>query len=249
MEPSSEKPDAWQGEPIPYDAPTAELRERVRVAGPPAWAAFRALAERDTDEALHALAEAARFDDPFLRRAAVGSIGLHPRGRALAATLTAALHDVDEYVVRTACAAASLLRLAESHDTVRGLLTHRMPTIRESALRTLGSLWTPDDFEPVLHVFRQDSSEEVRDEAAWVLRAHATEEHWRALFDAWSRDPLARRRLWACEVAGSFGDTGVLPELEQLRADKDGHVRKAAVRAMAAVNGRGSSGRARPGSA
>lgn len=238
MDPSNKSPSDWQGEPIPYDAPTAELRERIRVPGPPAWAAFRALAERDTEEALAALAEAARSADPFLRRAAIGTIAMHARGRALAAAVTGALHDADEYVVRTACAAASLLKLAESRDAIRCLLAHRMFTIREAALRALGTLWKPEDFEPVFDAFQRDSSSEVRDEAAWVLYAHAAPEHWRALFDAWSRDPLARRRQWACEIAGRFGDTGVLPELERLRADKDGHIRKAAERAIAAVGER-----------
>jgi HEAT repeat protein len=73
---------------------------------------------------------------------------------------------------------------------------------------------------------------QVRKEAAWTLRANTSSGNWRALFQAWRSHRLARHRVWACEVAGAFGDTNIEPELVPLAGDEDGHVRKAAARAL-----------------
>lgn len=64
--------------------------------------------------------------------------------------------------------------------------------------------------------------------AAWNLRAAATLRNWRRLFSIWYADEQPRHRQWACELAETFGDADVLPQLVLLSGDANGHVRKAA---------------------
>ncbi|WP_247359433.1 HEAT repeat domain-containing protein [Bradyrhizobium sp. 134] len=52
------------------------------------------------------------------------------------------------------------------------------------------------------------------------------------------RDELPRHRLWACEIANTFGDPDVLPALTPLLNDDDGHVRKSAAQAHQAIGAR-----------
>ncbi|MDX9975862.1 MAG: HEAT repeat domain-containing protein [FCB group bacterium] len=240
MDTPNGSPLSWQGEPIPFDASIEELRERIRAPGEAAWAAFRVLARRDSEEALDVLVAATRYEDPFLRRGAVEALGLHPRGCTRGEAVAGRLRDSNEYVVRAACAAAGNLGLLDVHDEVRGLLGHAAVETREAAVGALGALWKADDFEAVFRLSRKDLSREVREAAAWVLRAHSEADNWRVLFEAWRCDDMPRHRVWACELAEAFGDEGVTPSLEQMLSDSDGHVRGAAGRALAALRGTGS---------
>ncbi len=58
------------------------------------------------------------------------------------------------------------------------------------------------------------------------------------LFEAWRVDPLARHRVWACELVEKFSDPAGAVALEALRADRDGHVRDAANRALRTLGDR-----------
>jgi hypothetical protein len=80
-------------------------------------------------------------------------------------------------------------------------------------------------------IFLTDKVETVKRAASWALKSHATQENWQKLFMVWHVDPLSRHRRWACELAQAFEADSVKKELELLRLDKDGHVRKAAARA------------------
>jgi hypothetical protein len=93
-------------------------------------------------------------------------------------------------------------------------------------------VWRDADFFVVFQVYERDADFRVSREAAWVLRRHADSENWRRLFEAFSADELARHRQWACEIAETFSDAGMLPLLSQLTFDSNGHVRKAASHAI-----------------
>lgn len=106
------------------------------------------------------------------------------------------------------------------------------PDLRDVALGALRGLWTTADFDPVWRLYKEDPLERVRRNAAFLLREHADLPNWSTLFEAWWNDPLPRLRVWAIELAEQFGE-GSLPPLHPLLQDPDGHVRRAASRALA----------------
>jgi HEAT repeat protein len=134
-------------------------------------------------------------------------------------------------VVRTACGTAAALGLQTAHSQVLQLLRDREPATRQAAIRALGSLWELEDFAIVLAVFQAERDTATRREAAWILKEHATTSTWRQLFDTWRTDELHRHRLWACELAGQYGEPEILPDLRELQSDQDGLVRRAAEQA------------------
>jgi HEAT repeat protein len=194
--------------------------------------ALRELAARGDSASLQAVADAASADDQFLRRTAVEAIGRHPQGRSLQPVVLKALRDPSDHVVRTACEVIAQWKLTEAHDLVLALMPRAPSATREVAIRALGEIWVEVDFHLVFHAYMKDSEPEVRKEAARVLRERVTFKDWRTLFESFRLDELARHRQWACELAAAFTGTEVLPLLSRLSFDPDGHVRKAALRAI-----------------
>jgi HEAT repeat protein len=192
---------------------------------------IRGLVSRDDDEVLDALRKLSANSDQFLRRTALEIIGKHRRGRELAASVLEAFRDPSDYVRRTACEVVGQWKLVEAHDLMLPLLREPAASTRESVLRALAAIWAGADFQPVFEIYKNDPEIGVRREAAWTLRHHAHKDNWRVLFDAFCADELTRHRLWACELAGTFGDSEILPALSSLADDSDGHVRKATARA------------------
>jgi HEAT repeat protein len=231
----TQRPETLNGVPVPYGAPTQELILQANGAAPACWAAFVALAKDPSSQALQALIEGARGRDPHVRRAAVEAIASRPLNAEIAAVIIGALNDSDGSVVRTACRAAPALRTRDAHDRLIGLIASIDPHTREVALGALKVLWESDDFEVVFEVFRKDRSPRVQNEAASTLRARVTAGTWRPLFEAWRRDPLHRHRLWACEIGAKFGGADILEHLSVLAEDQDGHVRRAATKALSAI--------------
>jgi HEAT repeat protein len=199
---------------------------------PTAHEAVRNLASREDAVALNALADAAAVNDQFLPRTAIEVIGRHRRGHQLSAIIVGALGDSSGYVVRTACDVVAQWKLSEAHDLVQPLLANTSAATRRSAIRALGTIWVHSDFSLIFHIYTHDSKIDVRREAASVLRLRVSPANWRALFEAFHRDELARHRQWACDLAESFSGTEILPLLFELSLDRDGHVRNAASRAV-----------------
>jgi HEAT repeat protein len=229
------RPELLNGVPVPYGAPTDELIQQAKGEAPACWAAFLALASDLSSRASEALREAMRSDDPYVRRAAIEAVAARPPDPDHASLIVEALEDPDGRVVHAACDAAATLGIREAHDRVVRLVTSADASTREVAVRALLALWHPADFTAVFDVFRKDRSLRVRKHAAWTLRKYVSEETWQPLFDAWSRDPLHRHRLWACEIAAEFGGPGVREQLSLLRNDQDGLVRRAATKALSAI--------------
>ncbi|HEX5504038.1 MAG TPA: HEAT repeat domain-containing protein [Thermomicrobiales bacterium] len=178
------------------------------------------------------LTELTSSPDWQYRRSAAEALGYHRFGRQATSTLSRLLGDPSPYVVRTACDAVARLALHDAHDAVAALLRSSEAATRLRAVEALVALWQPDDFAPAFAAYRADSSEEMRRQAAWTLRATASEDTWQRLFEAWHRDPLPRHRVWAVELAAAFGDNEVKAQVQALTTDRDGHVRKAAQRSL-----------------
>lgn len=221
----------WNGAPVADGLPLEELEDRLKHSGPMAWNAMVALARQPQPRAIELLSKCARSPDCWTRRLAIEAISHHQLAHTAPGVVCAALHDPSRYVIRAACQAAAKLALAEAHDGIQALLSSRDALVRETAVRALSGLWQAQDFTPVLRVFRSDPSQEIRRAAAWTLRETAGAATWRELFNVWKGDELPRHRVWACQIAGLYGDDSVRAELETLARDRDGHVRKAAVQA------------------
>jgi HEAT repeat protein len=202
----------------------------------PAHEALRQLADREDKDALTALAKAAVDNDQFVRRTAVETVGRHPLGRSMGALILAALKDPSSYVVRTACEVVARWKLSKAHELILALLDDPSPATRQSAIRSLNEIWSDADFPLMVHIYSKDSNIRVRREAAFVLRQRASLQNWRPLFDKFYVEDLARHRQWACELAEAFSGTETLPLLSQLSLDRDGHVRKAALKAIKTIS-------------
>lgn len=226
------RPRDWNGAVVPYGESVAELERRIDGPAPERWAALVALAHTPGDAALAVLEERAGSPEAHVRRCVAEAIGHHAEGCRLQAVICSLLVDPDPLVVRSACEAAGRQHLPEAHDSVVALLDAGAPATRMVAVRVLRELWQPCDFGRVLAVFSSDPSEAVRREAAWTLRRVADGGSWRELFERWQADPLPRHRQWACELARQFGGRELLPALEALSRDRDGHVRDHAAEAV-----------------
>ena len=226
-------PEFLNGVSVPYGRPVKELRLAIEQGETEQkWVSFLALAREGSDASLKAVSEFASGRDPHVRRAAVEAIGRHARGSGAAATVGRALKDESELVVRTACSAAAKLRLIVAHDAVLRIATTSSGSTQNTALQAITVLWQAGSFAPVFRVYSTTQSEETRREAAWAMVRNAGKDTWRTLFDAWRSDCLARHRVWASELAEHFSVIEVEADLRKLAEDEDGHVRKAALRAL-----------------
>ena len=232
------RPEFFNGVPIPYGASVAQISGKIESSGPEKWAAIMALAHCAADEALHLLSNLARSSDTYTRRAAIEAIGRHARGHVLGQLVCNRLEDPSEYVARAACEAAAALKLRAAHGGIQNLQKHRSQALRLAAVQALAVLWQNSDFSKVFQLMQSDPDDKVRMEAAWTLRKRALRSDWRLLFDTWRSEHPPRHRVWACELAETFGGSEILPFLAQLAADRDGHVREAAGRAIEIVQER-----------
>ena len=226
------RPPTVNAIPVPYTATISELLDRLQVPGPEAWAAALALGHHPEPEAFQALVDLTEHSDWRFRRVAVEALGAHPLARSAQSHILAALADPSLYVIRTACETVAALQLSEAHSGILALTVDRDRRTREVAVRALSRLWQTTDFETVFEVYQNDPVKEVRRTAAWTLVANVSAANWRALFEAWISAELPRYRVWACEIAGQFADSSAKLQVAALLHDPNGHVRKAAQRAL-----------------
>ena len=113
MPSAAPKPAQAFGVPVPYGASVEDLRRRLDLPGPMAWAACLALGHKPEPEALALLVELCRSKEWSLRNLAVQGLGTHPQGAQAADVVVAALADPMAQIVRTACDAAARLKLAD----------------------------------------------------------------------------------------------------------------------------------------
>ena len=176
--------------------------------------------------------------DEFRRRSAVEAIGNHARGGHALAAVRRLLRDASPVVVRASIGAAEHLADSESHDRIVALLDDRDAATRTSALHALVGLWQPGDFERVFVIAQSDDAKQVRRKASWTLRQNPDRATWRRLAEHWVTSDLPRERAWACDLARKFGSVGDVSLAARLEDDQDGHVRKAAQAAIAALSQR-----------
>ena len=142
-----QRTDVLNGTPVPDWATVAELRQRLRPAGPEAWAACVALGRNSTPEALDVLVELANDPDWRYRRIAVEVIGAHSLATHCSAQVLGALRDPSPFVVRTACECAARLGLVEARNVIVELLRARSASTRQVAVESLALLWSDSDFD------------------------------------------------------------------------------------------------------
>jgi HEAT repeat protein len=226
------RPQQINGTPILYDAPLEILLEQIKSHSAKTGPAFVALSAHSSEKSLEGLVSAAKGKDADFRRAAVEAIAGHALGVTQAKLICDLFQDSDEIVVRAVCRAAADLKLSESHNQILALLNSRNPKTREVAIEALDKVWLDSDFEQIFKIHTTDKNSNVRTQAAWTLRRNVTRRNWETLFEAWQKDKMSRHRVWACELAAQFGSVSNLSALKKLSDDQDGHVRKAAKKAI-----------------
>lgn len=200
-------------------------------------AACLALGSKNDEQSFNALMRALDDDDWRLRRWALEALLRHENAPAAEDAIIGRLFDVSDEVRQVACKACARLKLERAHDGVLQLLQAESAAVRDTALASLRILWREPDFEQVFRMYREDSHRGVRIAAAKVLRAHATPRTWSRLFEAWALDREVRHRVWACELAGKFGNRTDASEVRPFLQDRNRNVRLAAVRQIHSITG------------
>jgi HEAT repeat protein len=196
---------------------------------------LRALSHEPGRDALDRIVPFLTARDEFVRRSAVEALGSHPDGLAEARRIADALKDRSPYVRRAAAELAARWEQREFRDAVKRLLREGESASRIVGLTAIDRLWSTEDFAQIFDLFRTDPHTGVRKSAGRVLRNHADSRNWRLLFEAFAMEPIPRHRIWACELARSFGDQSITAAVQRLLQDSDGHVRRAAHEAMQAL--------------
>ena len=213
-----------------------ELCENLKTPGPLAWASFIALSLLGTDISILKLIELSQSPDWRFRRSAIEAMAYHPQVEKAIGTIHRALEDSSHYVISAALQSIARIRIQSFHDDVVDLLKSTTPSIKVDAIATLSEIWRIEDFEIIYNIFLSEKNEKIRNTVAWILRVHVTENNWYKLFDIWWKDPYKHCRTWSCELASTFGIKGVEKQLLTLTSDEDGHVRKAARKALEIIH-------------
>jgi HEAT repeat protein len=226
------KPQTLNGVDVTYSASVSDLVAQLRPPTELSWAACIALGHNGTPEALDVLLGLVHDPDWCYRRASVEALASHPLAGTVAKQICLALGDSSPYVVRTACETVAALALRDAHDMVLGLTHSTSADTRQAAVRALSRIGRNDDHVRLMTIYVSDQVRAVRGEAAWALKANASQENWEPLFETWASDSVVRHRIWACELAMAFGGLSVHEQLVRLSHDANGYVRKAARRAL-----------------
>ncbi len=196
------------------------------------WAACLALGLKSDSISLSILVNAFKSKDWTIRRISAESIKNHRKALDVKDDIINLLGDENEYVKRTACVTIAELKINKAHDDIVNLINSNDPYTRKIAIEAIASIWKNSDFELILKKFTSDDNREVRLSAAEKLREHVNSDTWRTLFDIWCIDSFDRHKLWSCEIAEQFGEINIKEKLLNLSHDKNGHIRKAAKRAL-----------------
>lgn len=226
--------DTWNGHPIPLDASLDELRAMLRQTPPQCWVAIRALGRSPDPVALELLRSELSSSDEFRRRAALEALVESPLRPDARDDVRRLLNDPSPFVVRTAILVAPTFRDENLGAVVRTFLEHPDTPTRHAAIAALSGFWRDEDLETAIAIMTNDPDEDVRKEAAWVIRRHAPADS-AALIERWRSSPLPRERVWACDLIAQSENTEYRTTLESLARDSDGHVRAAARKYLAAL--------------
>jgi len=202
----------------------------VEGPAPACWRGFKALGKAGDARSLELLGKQLGSPDWTRRRAAATALASHRLAKGAVLDLRTALADRSPYVVRAAAEAVAAVGDQASRPRLLALMGDPDPSTRATAVCALGALWDSRDVGPLIRVAQTDSSTEVRKQASWVLHEHAGSANWEELFALWSTSGVPRERIWAMELAATFGGQTVGGLLQPFLTDTDGHVRRAAQR-------------------
>lgn len=225
------KPENVNGIKVPYDLDESAL---ITLLENPKtkWAAFTALGYKDSDTSLQLLIEYYNSKDLYNRIAALKAIADHSKGSQAEKVFSHALADENPHIVTNACLAVSQLGLMLFHDTVAKLIDSNNFSIREEAIRAIGSLWQESDLAKMVHILNKEN-DLCRKIAADNLRRHANSINWFEIFKLLSEaEHPPRFRVYACDIALEYGNEKAINILLKLSKDADGHVRKHAAKAL-----------------
>lgn len=230
-----EKPSSINCVPVPHHKPVAELLRIMKTDGAPdRWAAYYALACKEDAGIEEILLSETYSKEPRVRGLAAETLKFTHFGDRTKKRLLELLEDPEPAPVWRACETL-VERGVDIHSQLLSLLQSANDRTREVALNCLAKVWKDSDFEKILEVHLHDRDSDIQKSAAFLLIDHVSSETWHTLFDIWIADPLPRHRTWACHLAEGFGSVEVLSRILPLKEDANGHVRKAAVRAINAL--------------
>ena len=221
-------PDTINGVDVPYSSTEEELIENIRNDNQAKWSSFIALGNKNSEKSIEFLLSCLSSEDWRIRRAALEAAKYHEHLSEHVDAVVKALKDTSAYVIREACLTIGDVALSDLHEEVFLLLSSKDDNTRANSMYAIDKIWQDTDYNKVLEIFFSDTDIDNRRRAAQILFNHANINTWQQLFDLWKNDSLGRHRMWACKLATVFGLSSVIADIEKLKNDPDGHVRKAA---------------------
>jgi HEAT repeat protein len=221
-------PENVNGIVVPYEKDISELKSMLKEDLPYYSVACIALAHKSNIDSLNLLAECLSNKDWCRRRMAIEALACHPMGYLQSDKLINLLNDKSRYVIKATLEAIIVHSINKARDKVLDLIKSSDEEIRKEAIACLHSIGSEVDTKQIIELFIKERSKLVRDEAAWFIRQKSDNNTWSISVGLLKESNLARHRVWACELIGIYGDKEDIQLLNQLKNDKDGHVKKAA---------------------
>jgi HEAT repeat protein len=205
-----------------------------------AQAAIVALEKLATPESLDLLMSVLDREgiDWLCRVSAAHAVGRHPLGRSQSARVLSPLEHPDPVIFATAASAAATLGLAEAIPSLMARLQDPNRTIFAGAYNAIIVMRPASELSALLALYRTGDYEE-RKKIGSLVACTFYPAAWLDVFELLHSSEVGEHRVWAARIAHEFAGGEQLPKLEAMISDRDGHVRKAAVRAIAAINSRG----------
>ncbi len=224
-------PEQINGIVVPYEKDISELKDMLKEEMPYYSVACIALAYKSSIDSLNSLVEYLSNNDWCIRRMAIEALGYHSMGYLQADNLIKFLSDKSSYVIKATLEVIKVHSVNKARGKVLDLIKTGDEEIRKEAIACLLSISSEEDIKQIIQLFIKERSKLVKDEAACFIRQKLDNNNWSISVRLLKESNLARHRVWACELIGIYGDKKDIELLNQLKNDKDGHVRKAAFKA------------------
>lgn len=213
------------------------LLHTVALGPPKSWPALQAIAGRNGDDVSNSVRSLLAAPDPYIRRYLVDSLRQAGNVPSFVEEIHALLFDDNAYVVSAACDALGGALHSRSVERIRELLCSQDSGIVLAAIGALQALRATHVFPDLLELYDQKKLRDLTFVLAEALVELTDESNWRELFKRLARDSAPRARTLACLLMERYGAKAELEILQPLVKDSDGHVRKAAARALKRCTG------------
>jgi hypothetical protein len=223
------KPEKENCVPIPYWESTKELVSHIDNNDKYIWASFEALAKNGQYDGIKALIKYAFSMDGYIRKKALLAIRKHKMRNEAKEVLLNAYNDENEYILNDALHDVETILDFNLYSIVLNHCYSNNEIIAASAIKAFEVFNRPGDYEKIRAIFKNDIRTNVHYQAIYYLINCVTEEKVEDVLDILINENTKEFKILICELMEKYPiiDHAYLVVLEN---DKDGHVRKRAMK-------------------